>query len=293
MPLPPELTPRAIAETRREYRDALRRLLATRGIDAVHAHGVDFAEYLPPPGPPLVVTLHLPPGFYPAAALAPDRPRSHLVCVSESQRRSCPPGARIRAVVPNGVSLERFRPGAPKRDCAVALGRICPEKGFHLALDAAARAGIALVLAGQVFGYPEHRAYFEREIRPRLSAARRFIGPVGGRDKRDLLAGARCLLAPSLVAETSSLVTMEAMACGTPVVAFRAGALPELIDHGRTGFLVDDVAEMAQAVAGARALDPAECRREAEARFGESRMTARYLDLYREVAAPRAAAGGR
>ena len=104
----------------------------------------------------------------------------------------------------------------------MALGRICPEKGYHIALDAAARAGVPMVLAGEVFRYPAHEQYFRDEIAPRLDASRRFIGPVGLHRKRRLLSEARCLLAPSLAPETSSLVAMEALACGTPVIAFPA-----------------------------------------------------------------------
>ena len=88
----------------------------------------------------------------------------------------------------------------------------CPEKGYHLALDAAHLAGMALLLAGEVFPYPEHQRYFHEEIGPRLDSTRRFIGPVGGQRKRGLLQRAQCLIVPSLVAETSSLVAMEALA---------------------------------------------------------------------------------
>jgi glycosyltransferase involved in cell wall biosynthesis len=246
---------------------------------------VDFPAYLPPPGPPVLVTLHLPPAFYASAAWAGTRPDTHLVCVSRSQRQACPPGAAVRAVVPNGVPLDRYRPGRAKGAYAVALGRVCPEKGFEVALDAAARAGVPLLLAGRVFGYPEHRAYFEREVRPRLSGPGRFLGPIGGERKRALLAGARCLLVPSRAPETSSLVAMEALACGTPVIAFPVGALPELIEPGRTGFLVRSEAEMAEAIRQVGRLAPADCRRAAEARCAAGPMLARYLDLYAELAA--------
>jgi glycosyltransferase involved in cell wall biosynthesis len=164
------------------------------------------------------------------------------------------------------------------------MGRICPEKGFHFAIDAAERAGVKLVLAGSVFEYAEHRKYFDSMIAPRLNERVRFIGPVGGKRKCDLLAGARCLLIPSLVDETSSLAAMEAMAAGTPVIAWRSGALTEIVADGRTGFLVSSVEEMSDAIARVESIDRKECRREAEERFDAWRMFSRYRSLYESVA---------
>ncbi|PYQ58699.1 MAG: glycosyltransferase family 4 protein, partial [Acidobacteria bacterium] len=164
--------------------------------------------------------------------------------------------------------------------------RICSEKGYHQALDAAREAGVPLILAGEVFPYEDHRRYFREEIAPRLGPGARFLGPLGLARKRRLLAAARCLIVPSRVAETSSLVAMEALACGTPVVAFRAGALPEIVEHGRTGFLVADVPEMARALRDVETLAPAVCREEAERRFSAETMISRYFDLYRQLGAP-------
>ncbi|MCZ7678225.1 MAG: glycosyltransferase [Sandaracinaceae bacterium] len=123
---------------------------------------------------------------------------------------------------------------------------MCEEKGYHLAIEAARRAGAPPVLAGRVFDYPAHRLYFEARIRPKLGARCCFLGPVGPRVRRRLLAGARALLVPSLVEETSSLVAMEALASATPVVALAHGALREIVDHGRTGFVVHGVDAMAE-----------------------------------------------
>jgi glycosyltransferase involved in cell wall biosynthesis len=114
---------------------------------------------------------------------------------------------------------------------------------------------------------------------------RRWIGPVAGRVKRRLLAAARCVLIPSLVAETSSLVAMEALASGTPVIAWRAGALPEIVDHGKTGYIVDDVAGMAEAIYKADSIDPEACRAAARQRFARPRMLESYLALYHSLAA--------
>lgn len=270
---------------RRTIRDTLDR----RPVDMVHLHGVDFYRYLPPAGVPTLATLHLPPEWYPPQALRPERPGTFLVCVSASQRERCPSSAAIVAVIRNGVPLARLEHRLRRREYVAALGRICPEKGFHHALDACRRTDTALLLGGRVFMHPEHQAYFTGEIVPRLGRRRRFLGPLGFRQKRRLLATARCLLVPSLVPETSSLVAMEALACGTPVIAFPAGALPDLIEHGRTGLLVADEREMAEALETIRAIDPDACRSAARERFSAAAMARRYLDLFTRLAQQRAA----
>ena len=109
---------------------------------------------------------------------------------------------------------------------------------------------------------------------------RRFVGPVARNGKRALLAKARAVLVPSRCAETSSLVAMEALASGAPVIAYRSGALPEIVDDGITGFLVDDVEGLASAIANVRHIDRARCRMAAEERFDARRMTSQYLALY-------------
>jgi glycosyltransferase involved in cell wall biosynthesis len=285
IPKPPDLSRDSQATGHVHVRRAIAQALERYPVDLIHFHGVDFASYLPPEGPPALATLHLPPHLYPREALSPRRPQTFLHCVSESQSRACPAGAPLMPTVPNGVDLELLRPEGRKRSYALSMGRICPEKGYHDGIAAAREAGVRLVLAGDVFPYENHQRYFQEKIRPRLGRGVRFLGPQKLRSKRRLLASARCLIVPSHIAETSSLVSMEALACGTPVVAFRRGALPEVIEHGRTGFLVSDVHEMAEALRQAGSLDPAECRREAERRFSSDLMVSRYLDLYRRLAA--------
>lgn len=253
-------------------------------VDVIHMHGLDFDRYLPPPGLPVVATLHLPLEWYSQNALRPDRPDTHLHCVSASQRKRCRHDAAFLPDIENGVDADRFRIRISKRNYAISLGRICPEKGFHIAMDASKKAKIPFMLAGRVFPYANHMKYFSDEIIPRIDMLRRFVGPAGFDRKRRLLSAARCLLAPSLAPETSSLVAIEALACGTPVVAFPAGALAEIIEHGRTGFLVKNSGEMAEAIHEAASLDPQACRDSVRKRFRADTMVRKYMDLYTMLA---------
>lgn len=258
----------ARAEAQRHTRAAIEYAMARWSIDVIHMHGVDFYACLPPVPMPVMATLHLPPSWYPPEVFDLD---VHLNCVSRNQQDACP---KPVLCIENGVEIKPAR--VSRRGFALAMGRVCPEKGFHLALDAAAEAGVPLLLAGQVYRYPEHEQYFAEEIQPRLNGStRRFIGAIAGVRKRRLLTAARCLLIPSLAPETSSLVAMEAIACGTPVIAFPAGALGEIVEHGRSGFLVKNAREMAEAIALAPRLRLAPSRR-----FAAQTMVAKYLDRY-------------
>lgn len=272
------------------HRRAVARAVAM-GADVVHLHGLDFHATLPPPGVPALVTLHLPPSWYPAEALRPSRPDTWMNPVSWSEHAACPPLPHLLPPVPNGVPVAALSTRVTRRDYAVALGRVCEEKNLHAALDAGTLAGVPVLLGGQVFPYPAHERYFAEEIAPRVAAGpHRFLGPVSFARKRRLLSGARCLVSASLAPETSSLVAMEALACGTPVVALRSGALPEIVDHGVTGFLADDVAGLAEGIRRAREISPEACRAAARTRFSSEAMVAAYLDIYHRLAGGRRAA---
>ncbi len=266
--------------TERRVQAAIDRMVAECAVDLIHMHGFDFHRYRLPEGVPVLVTLHLPVAWYPAEIWQRLAGRAQVQFVSDSQRRSAPAELRDAPVIPNGVALQPWRERA-KADYALAMGRICPEKNQRAALEAGALAGVPVLLAGQVFPYAEHLAYFRDEVEPLLKPPHRFVGPVYGARKAHLLARARCLAHPTLAPETSSLVALEALAAGTPVVAYRSGALRDIVEDGINGFMVDDVFDMAEAIGRAGEISPAQCRRTAE-RFSLDSMIDGYLRLYEE-----------
>jgi glycosyltransferase involved in cell wall biosynthesis len=285
--LPVPAVPSAIGEAEVESAQAAVRArigeaVRRRGVDVIHLHGIDFPSYLPESGPPVLVTLHLPLDWYPPDALRPERADVDLHPVSTAQAATAPPNARLGAPIENGVEL--LHVPVRKRTYAFALGRICPEKGFDDALDAVRLAKVPFLMAGTVFPYAAHEAHFQEAIRPRLSWRRRWIGTVEGERKRYLLGAARVLLVPSKALETSSLVAMEALAAGTPVVAYPNGALPEIVEDGHTGFLVEGVEGMLQGIRRAGEIDPEACRAIARERFSAERMVERYIRRYVELA---------
>ncbi len=272
---------RARIRAQEAHRQAIGSAMNRFRVDLVHMHGLDFDRYLPEAGVPVLVTLHLPCAWYAPGVFHPDRPETCFNCVSRAQQTTFPKSRSL--LVENGVPIGALAFRVRKRSFALAVGRICPEKGFHLALEAAAERGVPLFIAGSVFPYEEHERYFREMIFPRLGPRAKFIGPIGPERKRRLLSAARCLLVPSLAPETSSLVAMEALACGTPVVAFPAGALAEIVEDGKTGFLVGSSSEMAEAIDRCDRLDPENCRKAARERFSSERMVDSYLDLYQSI----------
>lgn len=271
---------------------AIDRALAAHRVDVIHMHGMDFDRYTLPMDVPVIVTLHMPIDWYAPEIWRRFAGRVEFVCVSEAQQRSCPEPLRGRtAVVQNGVRLPSLS-GQAKEDYALVLARVCPEKNVHEAMQAGTLAGTRVLLGGQVFPYEEHQRYFRESVQPLLGSGQgavrhEFLGPLDAKRRQELLARARCLLHPTLAPETSSLVAMEAMAAGTPVIAYRSGALPEIVEDGTTGFLVESVEEMGAAMRRVDAISPAACRAAAEQRFSRERMVDGYFELYERMAGRR------
>lgn len=270
--------------SRTQMQAAIDRALLLHRVDLIHMHGLDFFAYEVPPSIPVLVTLHMPVEWYGAQRLENLRNRMHLICVSNSQRLRCPTGLRDLPVIPNGVALPPDST-QPKSDYALVLGRICPEKNAHEALEAGTLAHTRVLLGGRVFPYRQHQRYFHERVEPLLDDSgaeprHEFVGALELAERRSLLVRAKCLLHPTLAPETSSLVAMEALAAGTPVIAYRSGALPEIIEDGVTGFLVNDREQMAEAIRNVHTLSSGACRKAAEERFSSRRMAERYFTLY-------------
>jgi glycosyltransferase involved in cell wall biosynthesis len=257
-------------------------------FDLIHDHGGSFWRHAARVDVPVLATLHLPRQFYPATSFRELPPNLVINCVSESQAHSFRDVRKLAGVVRNGVDLERFAFSDSKEDYLLWLGRICSEKGTHVALDVAREAGLPIVVAGQVYPFSYHQHYFHREVAPRVNAMQGTVTMLDGisfQQKLELLRNARAVLIPSLVDETSSLVAMEAMACGTPVICLRCGALPEVVAGGETGFVADSAKAMVEAIGQVGSINPHACRRRAEQHFAARRVADQYEQIYRQIIA--------
>jgi glycosyltransferase involved in cell wall biosynthesis len=276
---------------------ALHSVLERERVDVIHFHGVDCASYIPRVDVPRLVTLHLMPERYDRSLFERVEAQLFLHGVSNAQHRRLSQLSQLSRLrqthacqllppIENGVEIPIEPPPQParRRNMVVAIGRVCLEKGFHLAIDAARAAGVPIVIAGDVFPYPDHATYWRDLIQPRLLAGdAQFLGPIGPQRKRQLLASARALLVSSVVEETSSLVAMEALAVGTPVIGFRKEAIADIIDDGRTGFIVEDVDQMAAAIRRVDTIDRDACVDTARQRFSRSRMMREYFTRYEQI----------
>jgi glycosyltransferase involved in cell wall biosynthesis len=210
-------------------------------------------------------------------------PRTRLVSISMNQRQPHPDLPWI-ANIPNALDFS-FYPVQPRRgEYLLFLGRLNSDKGAHRAVAAAIQAGLPLKIAGKM-REPAEELYFREFIEPHLRPGEiEFLGEVSHGEKVELLQDARATLFPVEWEEPFGLVMIESMACGTPVIATRWGSVPEVIEHGRTGIIVDDYREMAAALAQTDALEPMDLRRAAEERFSKERMVDDYLAAFERVA---------
>lgn len=239
---------------------------------------------------PVLATLHLPRSLYKEVRFS-DIPANVLFnCVSQRQASEFEDiASRIVGVASNGIALDRFEREPVRqeqREYLLWLGRICEEKGTHTALDVAHAVGKKLIIAGTVYPFLYHQKYFAREVIPRLKRAGKMAKYVERplfAEKIDLIRNAATLLITSDISETSSIVAMEAAACGTSVLALRRGALPEVVADGITGILVQDAKEMVAAIPQIDRISGKGCRRHAEQNYSATKMADRYEQLYHQV----------
>ena len=230
---------------------------------------------------PVVTTIH---GFSSLRILPVYRrynEHGFYVSISNADRE---PSLNYVATVYHGIDIEHFTFGATGGDHLVFLGRIHPDKGTWEAIEIAKRSGRRLIIAGII----QDKAYFEIQIAPHIDGrAVEYVGSVGPSERDSLLGGAAALLHPILFDEPFGLSVIEAMACGTPVIAFSRGSMPELVRHGENGFLVQNLEEAVGAVNRLPEIRREHCRRFVEEGFSAARMVDDYVTVYERVLAMR------
>ena len=249
---------------------------AAQSVDVLHLNDIAAIPFTIYVDVPSVLTIHHP--HEPMLSAIYERyPDVHYITIANwLARRERMPNIHV---VHHGIPVESYTFSSCKDDYVVFLGRMAPCKGPHLAIEAARLAGIPIKLAGEV--QPTFRDYWESKVKPLLDGKDvEYVGEADFAAKNLLLSGARALLFPIQWEEPFGLVMIEAMACGTPVVAFAGGAVEEIIEHGANGWISGDVTEMADQVA-AGGIPPDACRASVERRFSVATMTDRYLDVYR------------
>jgi glycosyltransferase involved in cell wall biosynthesis len=226
---------------------------------------------------PMVITIH---GFSSARILPAYKAYEncvHYVAISQADRH---PDLRYAATIHHGIPLEDFPFDSHGGEDLLFFGRIHPDKGAAEAIAAARRSGRKLIMAGII----QDRNYYDEQVAPALdSESVVYLGPVGGAARAKTLGSARALLHLINFDEPFGLSVVEALACGTPVIACNRGSMPELIDDGVTGFLVDSLEAAVDAIDRIDEIDRAACRAAVSARFTVDRMADRYLGLYRSI----------
>jgi glycosyltransferase involved in cell wall biosynthesis len=252
-------------------------------FDVIHDHcGFTAFAFADRVDTPLVHTLHGPFTDETSAFYARHAHKAKAIALSRYQAEQAPDGLDVVAVIGNPIVVDDFPFRDEKDDHLLWIGRMNDDKGPQRAIEAAREADAPLILAGPV--QPGQEEFFASEVEPLIDGdGIRYIGEVG-EEKLELYAGARALLMPIRWAEPFGLVMTEAMACGTPVIAFPEGSAPELVIDGETGFVVDDEHEMAAAVTRLGEIDPARCRESTRERFDVAAVAEAHERAYEGVA---------
>jgi glycosyltransferase involved in cell wall biosynthesis len=261
------------------------RTLEGMTVDVVHTHILAGPLLAPGRAVPTVATAHGPMSGELGEYYRWVAPYIDMVAISRSQRGEATDLPWVGTVY-NGVPVGQYPYREGKEGYALFLGRMSAEKGVHVAIDAARKAGVPIIVAAKC-NEPAEQAYFAAEVAPRLGRGVEWVGAVGGHEKKELLARAQCLVNPIQWREPFGIVMVEALACGTPVVATRNGSVPEVVADGVTGWIVDDAAALPDAIHRAEQISPESCRRRAETMFDTARMVEGYERIYHMVAGER------
>jgi glycosyltransferase involved in cell wall biosynthesis len=276
-----------LSRARRKIQFQLQSLWAAKNCDVVYCHGrVDYLRALFAIRKPTLIKFPNPidqQQIDALEAIVQDRVVLHML--SDDQRSHATTRLPTH-VIPNPIDCSRYRPGDGRGGYLLFLGRLTASKGVDTAIEVARRTGRELLIAGTIGSTREDEDYFHKVIRPRLDGDRvRWVGPVDDECKQALLADAAALLFPIRWSEPFGTVMVEALACGTPVIALRAGSTPEVVHHGVTGYLCDTEDELVEAVQGLGRISRARCRRDAEERFDVAVIAPRVLALMEQLAA--------
>jgi glycosyltransferase involved in cell wall biosynthesis len=266
-----------------ELRHVMHAYDAVQDFDIIHDHTVMGPSYGGALFPDLkiVTTIHGPFNDELTDLYSRIAQRVPIIAISHAQRRHAPQ-VRIARVIHHGLNANDFPVGKGDGGYLLFLGRMAPEKGAHRAMEAAYKAGVPLIMAAKM-REPWEFDYFDVYVKPYLNDEIRYLGEVPHEEKLQLIAGAMALLNPIQWPEPFGLVMIEAMACGTPVLAFPEGAAPEIVEDGKTGFLCHDTSDMADAIGRIHQLDRAACRAEVEGYFSTKRMVDEHLNLFEEL----------
>lgn len=229
---------------------------------------------------PVVSTIHHP-MYEEMIILFKKFPEINYVAISKNQRKSAA-GVNFVKTIYHGLPLEKYEYNEKPKDYLLWLSKITPEKGPFEAIKIAKEAGEKLILSGVI--PKEQQDFFEYRILPLIDGKQiRFVGAADFEKKIELFKNAKAFLYPIRRDEPFGLVVIESMACGTPVLSYKEGAMPELIKHEKTGFLVSDEKEMVEALKGINQINRRDCRREVKRRFGLRKMVNKYEALYRTI----------
>jgi glycosyltransferase involved in cell wall biosynthesis len=264
---------------------AAAQLLADLEVDVVHDHTLAGPLTAAGRDVPTVVTVHGPVDGEMGDYYRQLGDAVSLVAISDAQRAMAADLNWVGTVY-NGLDVATFPFQEEKEDWVLFVGRFNPDKGAHLAIDAARAAGRPIVLAGKI-NEPGEEEYFEQAIRPSLGAEVTYVGEVDAAGKRELYRKAACLVFPVCWPEPFGMVMIEAMACGTPVVALNSGSVPEVVVDGTTGIICDTAVELPAAIEKAGRLRPEACRDHVARHFDLSVVADGYENVYRQVIADR------